>query len=281
MNAIELPDFGLLGKRVMDGMIFKQINQYALCCIENLSEELKTALRENLTRICHGVDQASRDRAIFKYPATLKAFWDRYSSKPEKTQIGMLGELLAHVVILKNFPNFDVVSPFFNMEEKSIRKGFDLLLYELGKNNVWITEVKSGELGVGKTPCAATRALLSKARDDLKGRLAEQEQNHWLNAINAAQKSIKAKTDYKDSVLAILEMEGDMVESNSATASDNNVFLISALFSDVSHRVVETTISQFAADTIGKSIFKTVFVLSLQKGTLQKLEDFLREEAGH
>lgn len=264
----------------MDGVSFKQIDQYALCCIETFSEELQTALRENLTRICHGVDQASRDRAIFKYPATLKAFWDRYTNKPETTKTGMLSELLAHVVILKLFPNFDVVSPFFNMEEKSIRKGFDLLLYESSKNNVWITEVKSGGLGNDKTPCIATRALLGKARDDLKERLAEQELNHWLNAINAAQKSIQTKTDYKESVLEILEMEGDMVASNSATASDNNVFLISALFSDISRRVVDETVSRFTDDLVGKSVFKTVLVLSLHKGTLQKLEDFLKSEAG-
>ncbi len=59
----------------------------------------------------------------------------------------MLGELLSHVIILKLFPNFEVVSPFFNMEEKSIRKGFDLLLYEASTNNIWITEVKSGAKG--------------------------------------------------------------------------------------------------------------------------------------
>lgn len=264
----------------MDGVSFKRFNQYAMCCIETFSEELQMALRENLTRICHGVAQASRDRAIFKYPATLEAFWDRYVNKSETTKTGMLGELLAHVVILKLFPNYKVVSPFFNMEEKSIRKGFDLLLYDPSKNNVWITEVKSGGLGVGKTPCLATRGLLSKARDDLKERLAEQELNHWLNAINAAQKSIQDKTDYKSSVLEILEMEGDTVLSNSATAEDNNVFLISALFSDVSQRVVDDTVCQFADDLIGASVFKTVFVLSLHKGTLRKIEDFMKSEAG-
>lgn len=264
----------------MDGVCFKQVDQYALCCIENLSDELKGALRDNLTRICHGADLASRDRSMFKYPATLKIFWERYSSKTRKTQMGMLGELLSHVVLLKLFPNFDVVSPFFNMEEKSIRKGFDLLLYELSSNDVWITEVKSGGVGQGKTPCTATRDLLAKARDDLKGRLAEQELNHWQNAINAARNSIHAKADFRDSVLEILELEGDMAVSNSATAADNNVFLISALFSEVAQRVAEPTISKFTTDLAGSSVFKTVLVLSLQKGTLERLEDFLKEEAG-
>ena len=159
---------------VMDGVSFKQVDQYALCCVENFSDELKLALRENLTRICHGADQASKDRAIYKYPATIKHFWnERYSKKPWETRIGMLGELLSHVIILKLFPDFDVVSPFFNMEEKSIRKGFDLLLYETSTNKVWITEVKSGGRGADKTSCSATSAQLRLARDDLKRRLAE------------------------------------------------------------------------------------------------------------
>jgi uncharacterized protein YajQ (UPF0234 family) len=136
-------------------------------------------------------------------------------------------------------------------------------------------------MGRGKTPCTATRDLLAKARDDLKGRLAEPELNHWQNAINAARNSIHAKADFRDSVLEILELEGDMAVGNSATAADNNVFLISVLFSDVSQRVVEKTISKFTADLAGKFVFKTLLVLSLHKGTLERLEDFLREEAGH
>ncbi|WP_227451224.1 hypothetical protein [Pseudomonas fluorescens] len=109
----------------MDGVSLKQVDQYALCCVENFSDVLKNALRENLTRICHGADQASKDRAIYKYPATIKHFWEeRYSQKTWETLIGMLGELLSRVIILKMFPDFDVVSPFFNMEEKSICKDF-------------------------------------------------------------------------------------------------------------------------------------------------------------
>lgn len=264
----------------MDGVSFKQVDQYALCCVENFSNELKLALRENLTRICHGADQASKGRAIYKYPATIKHFWnERYSKKTWETRIGMLGELLSHVIILKLFPNFDVVSPFFNMEEKSIRKGFDLLLYETSTNNVWITEVKSGGRGADKTSCSATSAQLRSARDDLKRRLAEPELNHWLNAINAAKNAIHNKANYRDSVIEILEMEGDLAEEDGASASDNNVFLVSALFSEVSQAIAENTVSNFTTKLVAEAVFKTVWVLSLHKGTMEKLEEFLRQEA--
>lgn len=238
----------------MDGVTFKQAGQYVVCCIENLSDELKTALRDNLTRICHGADLASRNMVIFKYEATLKSFWDRYSTKELKTRVGMLGELLAHVIILKKLDSFDVVSPYFNMEEKHIRKGFDLVLYESASNEVWITEVKSGGAG-RKTSCAATKVLLSRARDDLKLRLAESEMNHWLNAMNAAQKSINDKSRYKDSVLEILGMEGEKAFGNSASAADNNVLLVSALFNDSTRKVDEATISDFTDSLLATPIF--------------------------
>ncbi|MCY1442307.1 hypothetical protein D9M71_586720 [compost metagenome] len=104
--------------------------------------------------------------------------------------------------------------------------------------------------------------------------------NHWLNAMNAAHKSINNKTRYKESVLEILGMEGEKAYGDSAVASDNNVVLVSALFNDAAKRVEETTIVGFTESLLATPIFKTVLVLSLQKGTLQKLEDFLRTEAG-
>lgn len=267
---------------VMDGVSFNQVDQYALCCVENFSDELKQALRENLSRICHGAEQASKDRAMYRYPATIKHFWnERYSTKPWETRIGMLGELLSHIIILKLFPDFDVVSPFFNMEEKSIRKGFDLLLYEASNNSVWITEVKSGGRGKGKTSCTATSALLRLAKDDLKKRLAEPELNHWLNAINAARNAIHNKAKYRDAVIELLELEGDLAEGDGATASDNNVFLVAALFSDVSEPIADKTVSTFTNKLVKDSVFKTVWVLSMHKGTMEKLEAFLKTEAGH
>lgn len=60
--------------------------------------------------------------------------------------------------------------------------------------------------------------------------------NHWLNAMNAAQKSINDKTRYKESVLEILGMEGEKAYGNSAVASDNNVVLVSALFNDATQK---------------------------------------------
>lgn len=264
----------------MDGVYFKEFDGYALCCVESFSDELKGVIRENLSRICHGVQQAKRGREMYKYATTIKTFWDRYSTKAPLTKKGMLGELLSHVILLNLFPRFEVVSPFFNLEERNIKKGFDLLLYESSSQGLWITEVKSGELHAGKDQSTTTRDLLVTARDDLKLRLAEQQLNHWQNAIHAARVAIDSSSDYKDVVIDILESEGDLVAAGASNSQDNNAFLVSALFSDVSNKVLESVLFEFAQDLKNKGVFKSFFALSLQKGTLEKIEDYLKSEAG-
>ncbi len=264
----------------MEGVYFKERDGYALCCVENFSDELRKSIKENLSRICHGAQQASRGREMYKYNTTIKTFWERYNSKPALTKKGMLGELLSHVILLNLFPRFEVVSPFFNLEERNIKKGFDLLLYESSSQGVWITEVKSGELHKGKDQSATTADLLSTARDDLKLRLAEQQLNHWQNAIHAARVAIDSKSDYKDIVIEILESEGDLVACGSPSSQDNNAFLVSTLFSEISQRVLESTLSAFSEDLKNKGIFKSFFALSIHKGTLNKIESFLKAEAG-
>lgn len=263
----------------MDGVTFNTIDEYAICCVEKLSNELKDAIRENLSRICHGAHKSTRPREMYKYGQTINGFWERYTSKPDKTKIGMLGELLGHVIILKFIPEFEVVSAFFNLEERSIKKGFDLILFKPKEKNVWITEVKSGQLHNNGTSCSTTKDLLTSARDDLRTRLAEQQANHWLNAVNTANAAIQDKADYKDLVISILEDEGDLVAKKTANSQDNNVFLVSALFHDVSQKVKEQTVSKFSKRLEEADYFKSSFVLSLHKGTLLKLENFLKAEA--
>ncbi|MGF6486532.1 hypothetical protein [Pseudomonas frederiksbergensis] len=263
----------------MDGVTFKAVDEYAMCCVERLSHEFTEAIKENLSQICHGAQKSSRGKEMYKYGETIKGFWERYSSKPDNTKIGMLGELLAHIVILKFFPEFEVVSAFFNLEERSIKKGFDLILFKPESKNVWITEVKSGQLHNRGTTCTTTTDLLTSARDDLRRRLAEQQSNHWLNAVNTANAAILNKVDYKELVIDILEDEGALVAKKIAHSKDNNVFLVAALFHNVSQEIQEPTVSRFSQRLEKAAHFKSSFVLSLHKGTLKKLESFMKAEA--
>ena len=262
----------------IDGVSFELEDDYAICYIDEFSDNLKDCLRQHLTAICHGENFASMGMPSHTYNATLKNFRNRYKSKTSKMQKGMMGELLSHVLISELIDDFDIVTPFFNMEEKSQRKGFDLILYSQSQKNVWITEVKSGELGKSNTPNSAISKFLGVARADLNQRLNEGENTFWLNAVNAAYLTISESKDYKSAVIQILSSEGGLAVNDAADSTDNNVVLISTLFSDISKKFEKKIPKEFAEDLAGRGIFNRLIVFSIQKSTYKKIADFIFAE---
>ncbi|MED5238818.1 MAG: hypothetical protein VX379_04495 [Pseudomonadota bacterium] len=263
----------------MDGLSLINDEGYLIVHVDFLSEEIKESIRKNLTYICHGYDQADSGRIMFNYKNTLKNFLERYTKKSKSTQIGMIGELLSHVLILELMESFEVVSSFFNLEEKSIKKGFDILLFEREREDVWIVEVKSGELHAGKNSTETAKTLVGIACNDLNKRLNENEMNHWTNAVHAARAAIAADADYKKAVVNILMDEGDNVAAAASTSKDNNVFLVSALFSSCDEKVDPSMIGGMYSSILDKDYFRNVFLLSVKKSTYEAVAAFLDEES--
>ena len=110
---------------MLKGVQLEKSETGSLCfTIEDISDELKVVIRARLSEICHGAAKASRTTLIYSYQATLKAFFGKFDKKSLDTQKGMIGELLTHVLFLHYEDEFRAASPFFNMEEDSIKKGF-------------------------------------------------------------------------------------------------------------------------------------------------------------
>ena len=133
---------------LIQGVTKEENSDYVLYFIENLSDELKEEIRNRLVAVCYGADQAQSALKIYSYKETVKEFVKRYknnSSISEDRKKGMIGELLVHV-ILELEGRFTTASPFFNMEERSFKKGYDLALFEGATNELWIAEVKSGKI---------------------------------------------------------------------------------------------------------------------------------------
>lgn len=57
------------------------------------------------------------------------------------------------------------------------------------------------------------------------------------------------------------------------------MFVISALFSDLTQAIAEQTVSKFTRKLLADAVFKAVWVLFLHRGTVEKLEELLRQEA--
>lgn len=263
----------------LNGVRFINKKTYAICYIENFSEDLKTLIRSELSTICHGVSKVSRGRKRYNYKNTLKSFLERYETKSDETKVGMIGELLTHVIIIRFLDNFNIVSPFFNMEEKSITKGFDIILYSKNNHEIWITEVKSGEIHKGKDSNSTNKELLNTAKLNLKNRLNQNEISLWDNAINKATIVLESFTDTKEAVLEILEEICEEVIEERAKSEDKNVILVTCLFANLNDEIKEQVLNDFHITTLEEKLFNKLFVLSLQKNTYQKIYQFLKDEA--
>ncbi|VYU41662.1 DUF1837 domain-containing protein [Clostridium paraputrificum] len=264
--------------RTIDGVMFKKDKDYAICHILEFSDELKRLIREQLSFICYGASNASSTRKIYNYNNTLKEFIKRYDEKQNNTKKGMIGELIVHVLINEFFPEYETVSPFFNIEERSIKKGFDVVLTNKINHMMWITEIKSGEIHKDKDVNETNVDLLNTAKSDLYGRLNGENQSLWLNAINGAKIALDSKNDLKDAVIEILEEYGDDSSDNKIDSRNMNVFLSSVVFSTFSNTITESRVKRKYNSIIKEKKFSGTFVLSVQKGTYDRIYSFLKSE---
>lgn len=262
----------------VDGIEIFNNSNHVVFLIKNFSDEFKQIIRDELASICHGISDGASKRVSYSYKATLAELLTRYKDKPKNTKLGMLGELISHVLFIKYFENYDTVSPFFNSEERSIKKAFDLILFNTFDKELWISEVKSGKKHLNKGSNDTTLDLLSTAKYDLKKRLNENNSALWKNAIIGAKTSLENFSDKKDAVKNILENIQDSATTKTATSLDKNVILVSNLFNDISDEINTETTKNFANSLKTEALFKNEIIVAIQKNTCKKIEDFLFEE---
>ena len=222
---------------LISGVLKEDYSDYVLYFVESLSDELKQEIRSRLSAVCHGVDQAQSAAKIYSYKETAKEFVKRYKSDKnasEKRKKGMIGELLVHI-ILEIEGRFTTASPFFNMEERSFKKGYDVALFEEKTNELWIAEVKSGEIQKNqKDASAAATGLINTAKNDLKVRLNDYNTSLWLNALNAAKVTMSDSNNQrvlkKDPALAfdciIVDEAHEILENNARSRILADVIIV-------------------------------------------------------
>lgn len=130
----------------MEGIDFIDVGKAHLVIVRGVSDEFQDHLRERLAAYCYGASAAGEDTEFYSFDRTMEEFLVRFNSKSRATKIGMAGELLTHILMPVIHPNLSVASVYFNKEERSIKKGFDLTFFESASSSVWYGEVKSGEV---------------------------------------------------------------------------------------------------------------------------------------
>jgi hypothetical protein len=152
--------------------------------IEALSDEFKELLNTMLASFCYGSVQVEEDAEYYSLRRTIVEFFLRYDAKAAETQLGMAGELAIHLLMPEAHVNLRSIAVFFNKEERSIKKGFDLTFQASDDLSIWYGEVKSGSVKPGETPNEKMEALLKTASADLKGKLGPHAtRSRWDSAI--------------------------------------------------------------------------------------------------
>lgn len=263
----------------IQGVSVHKTEGYSVFWVSELTEDLKDAIRSRLSAVCHGAANAESGSEMYCYKSTLKEFLKRYSSKSERQKKGILGELLLHILLSTFHEEYDVNSPFFNLEERSVKKGFDIVLNKKGTSDIWIAESKAGELHARKNSTQTIIELINTAQDDLYERLNGDSFSLWQNAIHGARVAISDKRDDRAAIVEILQNHGVSANNEDMSSDTMNVILAGTVFSDISVPVDSERIKDRHLQIKSSTKFKDVYLIAIQKSTYTKIYDFLVGES--
>lgn len=262
----------------LDGVLISKDDGYLLCQVHYFSEEMQKLLREELVGICKGLDAVASMRAINSYEAVLRELVKRIQLKPENSQKGIIGELLVHLVVRREFPSRRVASVLFNQEDRGLKKGFDLTLTD-DDLDVWFTEVKSGELSGNTQHVSKMRALLQAARNDLIKKL-DSEENYalWDNAISHAERALSSTDDKKDAIVKILDGLYSKSQDKIFDHTLANAVLAAVLFDPETGALEKEEVSKSYEKHKDGDEFANLLVIVVQKAAHDTVIDYLNRE---
>jgi len=264
---------------VIEGITIKQAENYLIATVVELSEELKSELRKRFTAICRGEDNSLLNRGSYTYKRTVAEFIKRIEKKSDTTRTGMLGELIVHVLTGLFLSDHKTIVPYFNLEERSIRKGFDSVIYspEMG---IWVYEVKSSKNTSSRVNVdSKTKSLIKTAHEDLSAKLADQDETTriWDNAMHGFQVAC-GHSDEKNILQNIILDYQDVARTEECSPNLHNVILSSVLISSSDDEIGEDCVTDKHEDY--KNTYEKLLIFAVHKSlTIDLLEFFSQEVA--
>ncbi len=248
----------------------------AVFFVNDLSDELKQIIRDNLSKISYGESIVSDDtNGYYNYKETLRSFLENYNSKKTALQKGLIGELIANILLRYYIDDLECISVSLNKEENQVKKGYDIVYFDKTKNCIRYSEVKSGEKNQDQTASEKNYTLLYKSKTDIVAKFTDKRKKLWDSAIADAYLVIKDNT--KQKFIANL-LQQDQID-NKRGKHKYSAILISVLFCDINNKLDFHKVCNFANTTTQANLFDDVMVFSIQKSTYTKVVDFLKEES--
>ena len=253
--------------------IIENLN-YSIFYIENFSDEFKQIIREQLQGVWSGFSKADSLPEYYSYKNTLTSFLERYSPKSPKTKKGMIGELLSHILLNFQDNNLTSLSILKNKEEKSIKKGFDIIYCHIAENKLWYSEVKSGRSeSSSDNSTNYNKVLLKRAKDGVSAMIEEKRESLWESALIDVDLVIKESEGRLD-LARLLSNDSPNMNAN----QKKNVILISVLYHNPTDEINENSVLEFLNETILEDIFEDIIIISIQKSAFETVANFLSDE---
>lgn len=259
-------------KMTIDGIRIYENATHSIFYIDELSDEFKQIIREQLQGIWNGFSNTESLPKFYSYEKTLSSFLDRFNSKSDETQKGMIGELLSHILLGCQDNNLTSLSILKNKEERSIKKGFDIIYCEIDNDKLWYSEVKSGATNT-KTATEYNNVLLKRAKDGIQSMIGENRNSLWESALFDVSATIK-ECDGQLSLQELLSNDSPTMNINQT----KNVILISVLYHNLTDEIDVGSVESFRDTIILEGVFLDTILISIQKSTFLAVSDFLNNE---
>lgn len=252
----------------MNGIVEIKKGEVTILEVRVFSDELKKKIRDELVNICHGEYALNSGFSYHSFDETVKELVNHRIPRDKNKKIGAVGELLLNTLI-REFTDIRIISPFFNLEERNVKKGFDIIAVDSNKD-LWIIESKAGEPGELKTATRKVRERIREANRDLFTRLNKNNSQLWLNAVNSVRCALD-DTSEKNTIVNILNKN-----SNSYSSTDKNVILGGTVFCLFDSTIDLNKLSKLYNSILTSNNFCKLRLIAVQKKTYKEILDFLK-----
>lgn len=259
---------------VINGVSTIENNNYSVFYIDWFSDEFKQIIRKQLQGIWNGFAEADSLPEYYSYKKTLTSFLDRYNPKTDDIKKGMIAELLAHILINNQANGLTSLSILKNKEERSIKKGFDIIYCDIENNKLWYSEVKSGSSDDGSQNSSKfNTVLLNRSKTSINNMIKEKRISLWDSALLDVSAMIR-ENEGRLNLKQLLSNDAPNLNPN----QKKNVILISTLYHDLADKIGEKSVSNFYDSTVTEGVFESVIIISIQKKTFETIASFLSNE---
>lgn len=236
--------------------------------VTSFTKELKERIESEFRVICHGEYALISNSVHFSIEESLEEFLNYRLPNGQNQKIGAIGEFLLNLLI-REYTDLEIISPFFNMEERNVKKGFDIIAQDTNED-VWVIESKAGVPNAQQNASNKIRERLNTAQRDLNSRLNMKNSQLWLNAIKSVRSSVKS-SDEKQNVIDLLEKA-----SNTHASNDKNVVFAGIVFSSLKiSQISSNDVEDIYNNFLGKNIYNQIKIIAIQKETYKKIILFL------